>query len=184
MPFTLDTFIDHRPYKPTRVWHATGCPNEWHELRQRYHDRRQHSPFKDRLPRYTDTHEPLYIHVGQDMFCLLADTTELRHGDVRFSHAWIGFDVWEPIDPGDLVVNSLADAPPDHLSTDRYIIRGSVNDRLESYIIDEIMEDTGLPYWLLEYQEDPTGTEYEVAIVVPKAQTIWYDRLREAHHQG
>ena len=184
---TVDTFTETRGRKPYTVFHPVGEPGDWRSLHNRYNRRRRFGQGVTELPQHDPNTVPLAFNVGPDRILILASREQPPQRDhIRFSQAWIGINrpvddvvVWLMLDPDDIRINRLRHIPPTHLVTDSYTIRGPVGSSNEDEIMAEVRQDTGLPDFLLEYQQG--GDEYEVTVSVPRARTIRYDQLREQH---
>ena len=184
---TIDAFVETRGPKPYLVFHPVGDPADWRSLHNKYNRRRRFGHGTTETPHRGPNNIPLAFYVHPDRFIIHSNrerTNQCEH--IRFSNAWIGINrpvddavMWLPLDDDEITINNHRQTPPDHLETDAYVIRGAVGSSNEDEIMEQVRQETGLPRFLLAYQEKGDG--YEVTVHVPRARTIRYDELREQH---
>ena len=172
MPFTIDTFVDHRYDPPRRVWHPTGDQDDWHALRNRYNNRRLNGQGSEvDMPIIWPNTEALYFRVWPDTFRILIDLSQSRAGRVEVLKVLEGRlringgqdadghhrTAWMTLDPGDIIVRSFDAIPPEHLDTDSFTIRGFIH-----------MEDPTFPAPDNADEDEPETAEGDSPHIKPK----------------
>ena len=187
-PFVLHTFIETRGNEPYRVFHPIGTDDSWIPKSRLYQNHLQQTMNSPTKPYPHDKNASLRNAVIQtecwpDRFLIFADRDALeRHHQVIPNTVWWACPnaegaFWIRMHPGDIKIVNFPSIPEDHRDTVRHTVRDIINLHPLPRILAELQNDYDLPDFLMSIQDDIL--EYEATILLPKADTVEYNRLRD-----